>query len=142
MLLLMAALLPLFGALCIGLSVDSFRTQAGFQDIMWGVGAAVGAPILLWLGVRSALGGIRADSRGVQIRNVWTKHDIPWDEVKDIIIHQESDEGVGAYKLRFLLAEGDVTSTYPETWGSDKPLERARLALLRLRDDALEGHSR
>ena len=61
--------------------------------------------------------------------------------VKDIIIHQKSDEGVGAYKLRFFLAESDVKSTYPETWGSDKPLERARLALLRLRDDALEGHS-
>jgi len=140
MLLLMAPMLVLFGVLCIGVSVDIFRTAAGFLDILKGLGAAVGAAILLWLGVRTALGGIRADSRGVKITNVWSKHYLSWDEVRDIVIHEESGEGVGAYVLEFQLARGCVKSTFPEVWGSAKLLERARLKLLRLRDDALQGH--
>ena len=138
LLLLMAAMLPVFGVLCVGLAVDDFRTADGFQESLLAVGWAVGAPILLWLGVRSALGGIRADSDGVQITNVWSKHYLEWDDVKDVSIHQTSDEGVGAYVLHFQLAQGYVASTFPEVWLSGEPLERARLALLRLRDDARE----
>jgi hypothetical protein len=102
---------------------------------------AVGVPISLLLGIKTALCGIRADTRGVQIRNVWSKHYIPWDEVKNVAIHQTSDEGVGAYVLQFQRADGHVNSSYPEVWGSGGQLEARRLALLRLRDQALEDLS-
>ncbi len=138
LLLLMAVMLPVFGVLCIGLAVDSFRTADGFEERLLTLGWGVGAPMFLWLGVRSALGGIRADGEGVQITNVWSKHRLQWDDVKDVVVHQTSDEGVGAYVLHFQLAEGYIASTFPEVWFSSEPLERARLALLRLRADALE----
>jgi hypothetical protein len=134
-----------FGAACVYGATDEFRTAAGLLDVLKGMGWAIAAPIVLWWGVRTAFCGIRADSHGVKITNIWFRYYIPWNELNHIIIHEESDEGVGEWALRFHRSGGKpVTASFPRGHsgpGEETRLDRDRLALLGLRDEALEGRS-
>jgi hypothetical protein len=103
------------------------------------------AAVALWWGVRTWFGGIRADSDGVRITNVWFRHYIHWTELRHITIHEESDEGVGEWSLQFHVAGGKrITASYPRGHsgpGEGTKLDRTRLALLSLRADALGAGS-
>jgi len=130
------------GALCVGVAVDSFRNASGHGDVLSGLGFAVAGLLFVWLAVRAALGGVRADHRGVTITNVWSRHHVPWTALEDIDFRESGWDSGGdkaiEWVLQFVRSDGrPVSASFPRGDKSDDELGRHRRLLLGMCDHAL-----
>jgi hypothetical protein len=66
---------------------------------------------------------LETNARGVRIRNVWSRYDIPWAAVRDVEIVECDTESRYNYELRFTVARdtnpGEPTAATPEGSGPD-----------------------